>query len=98
MKRMAAAAVVLILGGSPPSRAEVQELRFGAFLVEKSFTLAATPERVWQALTGDVSPWWDHTFSESPVRLYIEAKPGGGFWEIFDETGDGVRHAEVIWA
>ncbi len=46
----------------------------------------------------EVDAWWDHRFSENPIRFYIDAQPGGGFYEIFDETGDGVRHAEVIFA
>jgi hypothetical protein len=49
-------------------------------------------------MTGDISGWWDHSFSESPKALYIEAKPGGGFYEIFDDSGDGVLHATVIMA
>ncbi|MDH3930861.1 MAG: hypothetical protein OET16_01420 [Chromatiales bacterium] len=49
-------------------------------------------------VTGDVSGWWDHTFSENPLRLYVDARPGGGFYEIFDEAGNGVEHARVIFA
>ncbi len=49
-------------------------------------------------VTGDISGWWDHTFSEKPLRLYVEARPGGGFYEIFDEAGNGVEHARVIFA
>ena len=57
-----------------------------------------TPVNVYDNLTGDISPWWEHTYSDNPHRLYIEAKPGGGFYEIFDESGDGVRHAVVTGA
>ncbi len=60
--------------------------------------LPGAPEAVYDQLTGDISPWWDHTFSENPHQLFIEAKPGGGFYEIFDESGDGVRHAVVTAA
>jgi hypothetical protein len=35
---------------------------------------------------------------ERPARFYIDPRPGGGFYEIFDETGDGVLHATVIYA
>ncbi|HUP00152.1 MAG TPA: hypothetical protein VM737_01310 [Gemmatimonadota bacterium] len=28
----------------------------------------------------------------------IDSRPGGGFTEIFDESGDGVEHARVITA
>ena len=54
--------------------------------------------RNYDAITGEISGWWDHSFSEKPYRLYIEPKPGGGFFEIFDESGDGVLHATVIYA
>lgn len=61
-------------------------------------TLPALPAEVFDALTGDISGWWDHHFVEKPLRLFIEAKPGGGFYEIFDTSGDGARHATVILA
>ena len=32
------------------------------------------------------------------LRLYIDARPGGGFYEIFDEQGNGAQHAVVIFA
>lgn len=68
------------------------------FSFEMNFNYPAEPEVVYDHLTGDVSGWWDHSFSGDPYKLYIEAKPGGGFYEVFDESGDGVRHASVILA
>jgi len=68
------------------------------FSFEMNFTYPAAPEVVYDHLTGDISGWWDHSFSADPYKLYIEATPGGGFYEIFDESGDGVRHATVIYA
>ena len=84
--------------GAAPAAAEPKEMEVGGFIVQKTFTLRGSPEEVWEAMTGDVSGWWDHTFSGAPMELYIEARPGGGFYEIFDESGDGVKHAEVIAA
>src|SRR5262245_55635462 len=78
--------------------AETHDLRVGGFVVEHELVLPGTPEAIYDALTGDVSGWWDHSFSGAPKRLYIEAKPGGGFYEIFDKSGDGAKHAEVITA
>jgi hypothetical protein len=49
----------------------------------------APPEAVYDAATGDISGWWDHYTSEHPKKLYLEAKPGGGFYEIFNDSGDG---------
>ncbi len=75
-----------------------KELKNGAFAIEHTLVLPGSPEVIYDAITGDISGWWDHTFSGKPAKFYIEAKPGGGFWEIFDESGDGVKHGEVIFA
>lgn len=69
-----------------------------SFHFELETMLSGKPEAIYDKLTGDISPWWDHTFSKDPLKLYIEAKPGGGFYEIFDDSGDGVRHAVVTSA
>jgi hypothetical protein len=69
-----------------------------AFTFQMQLNLPGTPEVVYDAITGDISGWWDHTFSEKPAKFYIDPRPGGGFYEIFDETGDGVLHATVIYA
>jgi hypothetical protein len=68
------------------------------FSFELKLTLPGTPEVIYDAISGDISGWWDHSFSENPNKFYIEAKPGGGFREIFDDSGDGVLHATVIYA
>lgn len=78
--------------------AETRDLKTGAFQVQQELVLPASPEAVFDAVTGDISGWWDHSFSEHPKRLFIEPKPGGGFWEIFDDAGNGVLHARVIYA
>ena len=66
--------------------------------MEQEIVLPGSPAAVYDAVTGDISAWWDHSFSEHPNRLYIVARPGGGFWEIFDADGNGVRHAVVTAA
>lgn len=68
------------------------------FNFEMNFTFPGSPEFVYDHLTGDISDWWDHSFSAHPQKLYIDARPGGGFYEIFDESGDGAKHATVIFA
>jgi len=77
---------------------EVLESGTDRFTIRQVVILADTPEAVYDATTGDISGWWDHHFSENPLRFFIEAKPGGGFYEIFDENGDGVLHGTVTWA
>jgi len=72
--------------------------KYEVFSFEKEVTLPGTPEVIFDAVTGDIGGWWDHHFSENPIAFYIEPVPGGGFWEMFDEEGNGVLHATVIYA
>jgi hypothetical protein len=78
--------------------AKNNELKVGGFSIKHQLTLPGTPEVIYDAITGDISGWWDHSFSEKPEKFYIDPKPDGGFYEIFDESGDGVKHATVIYA
>jgi len=88
--------VCIILSGC--WRRSVEENMSGTFRFEMNFNYPGDPGFIYDHLTGDISGWWDHSFSEDPYRLYIEPRPGGGFYEIFDESGDGARHATVIYA
>jgi len=74
------------------------EMRYDVFSFEKEVILPGTPEIIFDAVTGDISGWWDHSMSENPKAFYIEPFPGGGFYEIFDDEGNGVLHARVIYA
>ncbi len=78
--------------------AEVKSAETGAFTIEHRLTLPGAPTRIYDAISGDLTPWWDHKFSESPKAFYIEPWPGGGFYEVFNESGDGALHATVTWA
>ena len=71
--------------------------KFDVFSFDKEVKLPGSPDVIFDAVTGDISGWWDHSFSDNPKKIFIEAKPGGGFWEIFDEEGNGVLHARVIY-
>ncbi len=84
--------------GAPILHAEVKSLTLGGFEFSNAITVPGTPEAVFDLFTGDILPWWDHHFVEKPKKLYIEPKPGGGFYEIFDDAGHGVLHATVIYA
>jgi hypothetical protein len=90
--------VFLILSFSSQSQAEIKELKYGSFSFEQELTLPGSPNEIYDAISGDISGWWDHSFSEHPYKFYIEAKPDGGFYEIFNDAGDGVKHATVIVA
>lgn len=96
MKYLAFILIVALAACQAQQASDTPEAHAFSFSIETR--LIGAPEAVYDQLTGDISPWWDHTFSENPHQLYIEAKPGGGFYEIFDESGDGVRHAVVTAA
>ena len=73
-------------------------IEVGGFVVEQEVTVKGTPNVVYDTFTGDIKPWWDHTMSENPLELRIDAFPGGKFYEIFDHSGNGSIHATVIYA
>jgi hypothetical protein len=79
-------------------RSEVAPITPGGFSISHEVVLPGPPEVIYDAFTGDVKPWWDHTWSSNPKALYIEPKAGGGFYEIFDDSGNGALHATVITA
>jgi Domain of unknown function (DUF6265) len=92
------AMVVMALGFVGAASAEVKSAEKGRFRVEQELVLSATPNEVYDAVTGEISAWWDHSFSGHPKKLYIEACAGGGFYEVFDDAGNGALHATVIYA
>jgi hypothetical protein len=97
MRKFAGLLVLLILSFQActgPKDSGISE----TFKFEMNFNYPGDPEFIYDHLTGDISAWWDHSFSQRPYKLYIEARPGGGFYEIFDESGDGAKHATVIFA
>jgi uncharacterized protein YndB with AHSA1/START domain len=90
--------VAASLAADPLRAGEAVEFPVRGITLEKEVPIAAPPDEAWNAFTGDVSGWWDHTFSGKPRKLVIDRLPGGGFWEIFDAEGHGVKHAEILWA
>lgn len=68
---------------------------YGAFAFQDSVLVPVSPEEAFDRFL-EVDEWWDHRFSEDPLEFIIDPTPGGGFYEIFDESGDGIRHATVI--
>lgn len=92
------AVMILVLTGVSAIRstADVTPAAGSAFVVKNQVTLPCTPLAAFDAFTGDVTPWWDHSFSAKPYRMYIEPKPGGGFVELFDTAGNGALHSTVI--
>lgn len=90
--------MALMAGGAVggPSGAAAQDAACGVFVFHDSVTVPGSAEQAFDGFV-DVNAWWDHRFTESPARFFLEPKAGGGFWELFDGEGNGVRHAEVIY-
>ena len=78
--------------------AEIVKKTENGFTIRHELILADSPEAVYDATTGDISRWWDHSFTEKPAKLWIEARPGGRFYELFDDSGSGALHGIVTWA
>ena len=77
----------------------VSEFEVLGFRTTQTIEINAPREAVWDAATGDVLPWWDHTYSGGPAELVIEPTFGGRFYERFEAgSDDGMLHAEVIFA
>ena len=81
-----------------PLRAEPKPVETGAFAFELEARVPVPPARAFDAFTRETLAWWDHHFSEHPKSLSFDARPGGGFVEVFDEAGNGAWHATVIYA
>ncbi len=88
-------AVLLLLAGVVLAKSNSATLN--GFTFEVPVTLPGTPEEIFDAATGDLTGWWDHTFSGKPKALVLEPKVGGHFIELFDDKGNGAQHAEVIY-
>jgi hypothetical protein len=87
---------ILFISLSINSLAQDAKPKYDVFSFEQQITLPGTTTQLYDAMTGDISKWWDHSFSVKPFKLYIDAFPGGGFYEIFNAGGDGAKHATVI--
>jgi hypothetical protein len=98
LRGIAIGILALTIGCSEKPQEQATPATPTAFAFSVPVTLPGTPEVIYDAVTGDISPWWDHSFSEHPAKFYLDPRPGGGFYEIFDESGDGVLHATVIFA
>lgn len=84
--------------GATPGPEARRDFPIGSFEVEEEVVVPLAPPEAYDAFADDLGKWWDHTFSPSPTAFYLEARPGGGFYEVFDDSGDGVLHARVTWA
>lgn len=96
-RRILGLAALLVPCTAGRAAAQPQTLAISGFAIEQGITVPGTPGEAFDAITGDILPWWDHHYVESPVRLYLEPTVGGCFCEIFDAEGNGARHATVTY-
>lgn len=70
----------------------------GGFEVSESAHIAASPDKVYQAITTP-SRWWDsaHTFSKDAANLSLDPKAGGCWCEHLPDGGSA-EHMVVVWA
>jgi len=60
--------------------------------VERTITIAAPPERVWEAWVNEMNAWWTRPYYNDHDRvtgLYLEPKLGGRYIEKWGEDGAG---------
>jgi hypothetical protein len=98
MKKAYIILIMLVAGFSITAASQEAKPKYDVFSFEMQVTVPGTTTLTYDAMTGDISGWWDHSFSDKPYKLYIDAVPGGGFYEIFNAGGDGVKHATVIYS
>lgn len=92
------AALALTTLAPNPAAAEVQPSALGSFVITQEVEVPGTSEEAYDGFTGDITVWWDHSFSEKPLRIVLEPRPGGGFYELFDDQGNGALYATVNFA
>jgi uncharacterized protein YndB with AHSA1/START domain len=92
-----AAAVVLLAGAAPPAAADVVKAEATGFVVEKTVTIDASADTVWETLRAP-QRWWskEHTWSGDSANLYIDSQATGCFCEKLPGRGS-VQHARLIF-
>ena len=75
----------------------VESIPFNLAEIRCETRINASPERVWDTLTGDASSWWHAAYYTNPLGpekggYHIEPKLGG---RMFEDWGDGQG---LIWA
>ena len=91
-------ALMALAGAVALQDAGVESFEPQGFTASFTVEIDAPPATVFDAATGDVSPWWDHSFALEPAELVIEPRFGGRFYERLREgSDDGALHATVIY-
>ena len=82
-----------------PAGAELTDTSAAGFTCRTTHDIAAPPQRVWDAMTGEVGRWWnkDHTWSGDAANLFLDPVAGKEFGERLP-GGGSVTHMDVIHA
>jgi DNA-binding transcriptional ArsR family regulator/uncharacterized protein YndB with AHSA1/START domain len=64
--------------------------------IEQEVTINASPDRVFEALTNDISAWWGapYLMTETPQAIILEPKVGGRLYELSGDA-EGALYATV---
>jgi len=96
MLRTAIAAALLVVAATPAT-ADVVKAEAAGFVVEKTVTINASADTVWETLRAP-QRWWskDHTWSGDANNLYIDSQATGCFCEKLPGRGS-VQHARLVF-
>ncbi len=72
-----------------------KNMEFNAFDIQQEFTLKASKDAVWNALTKNMSQWWAYRVGEQGSVIHFDPKLGGKFEERWGD-GEGVTWGEVV--
>jgi hypothetical protein len=66
-----------IAGGLPAEACFTQDSTppsppYSAVTFSEEITLLASPDAIDAVMTGDISPWWDHTMIDKPYAFHID--------------------------
>ena len=67
--------------------------------VERTISIAAAPERVFQAWVEEMNQWWTKPYYNDHERIHglvLEPKLGGRYIEKWDENGGGFLIGTVV--
>jgi len=97
MFRTAIVAVLLSCAIATPAAADVVKAESAGFVVEKTVSINASADTVWEALRAP-QRWWskEHTWSGNAANLYIDSQATGCFCEKLPGRGS-VQHARLIF-
>ena len=97
--RLVSGCLIVVALSTSVAFAEVKAASAHGFLSVHTLTIAATQQRVYEALTRDVHRWWDatHSYSGDAAAFSLEASANGCFCERLAHGGV-VVHMTVVHA